>query len=143
MNSEATFGETPAWSSQVAVVCRDSCSPIGLNPPLLPTLLHPGLERVERKQAGLANHLRRADLAARRPPLRLPLLVPGQLSAAGLEVEVLPIENLNLLVARAAVAGQGEGQRVFLTASRSRVTASLRSAGSARRHLASRPPGGH
>ena len=29
---EATFGETPAWSSHVAAVWRDSCSPIGSSP---------------------------------------------------------------------------------------------------------------
>src|SRR5215212_3823215 len=106
-------------------------------PLFFPALMDSGLERVEGEQPGLALCLRRADFAARRSALGLPLLaqhfpqrfheedhppgaaglstglVTGELSSTDVEVEMFPIEDLDLLVSGAAVAGKCEGESVF------------------------------
>src|SRR5262249_11878949 len=112
MISEETLGLMPAWSSQVAAVWRAAWGPVGA--------------RFSSRQRFLTP--RWTAFSATRPVLRIAwggqtldppgapglpsLLVGGELEAVEFEVDLGPVEDLDLLVARGGVGGQREGHRV-------------------------------
>src|SRR5215203_4837954 len=136
MSVEATFGETPAWSSHVAALWRASCRPIGSWPrsrhsrctrswmppsDRRPETVLPGRADLARGGSTLPNPRLPQDQSQRiyerhhRPgAARLAaFLVGGQLEGAELQVDVEPVERADLLLPRRAVAGERIGHRVL------------------------------
>jgi hypothetical protein len=72
INAEDTLGETPAWSSQVAAVWRESWRPIGSMPRARHVVLIL-VETIEGEQARLRPVPRRAHSSLLRLPLPDPL----------------------------------------------------------------------